>query len=148
MSPHSLTKYSISSSEHLFVSYAILIRSDANYSSKSNRSKPGGGKSFMQGKNTAACSYGIGVSNWGGIKVNASCLIPKVLNKSIDSGTKSVSNLYKLLLNSVVKSLGISSLSYRHERKRSARAVMSGTWLYSLISASSSTNLSNSASLS
>jgi hypothetical protein len=81
----------------------------------------------MQGKKTAACSYGIGVSNCGGIKVNASCLIPKVLNKSIDSGTKSVSNLYKLLLNSVVKSLGISSLSYRHERKRSARAVMSGT---------------------
>ena len=69
----------------------------------------------------------MGVSNWGGIKVRGSCLIPSVLYRSIDSGTRSVSNLYRLLLKSVVKSFGSSSLSCKQERNRSARAVMSGT---------------------
>ena len=139
MSPHSLTKYSRSSSLHLFVSYAIFIRSEANCSSRSNKSSPGGGKSFMQGRNTADCNCGIGVSNWGGIKVIGSCLTLSFLNRSIVSGTRSVSKLYRLLLKSVVKSLGISSLSCKQDLSLSARAVISGTCWYSLISASSFT---------
>lgn len=63
----------------------------------------------MQGRNTAAYKPGIGVSNCGGISVRGSCLIPRVLYKSMASGTKSVSNLKRLLLNNVVKSLGKSS---------------------------------------
>lgn len=102
----------------------------------------------MHGKKTAAYNWGMGVSNCGGIKVRGSCFTESVLKRSIDSGTRSVSKVNNLLLKSVVKSFGISSLSWRQERRRSARAVISGTWLYSLNSGSSLINLSNSASLS
>jgi len=85
--------------------------SEANCSSRSKRSREGGGKSLIQGRKTAACSCGIGVSNCGGMRVRGSCLIPSVVYRLIDSGTRSVSNVYRLLLNSVVKSLGRSSLS-------------------------------------
>lgn len=61
------------------------------------------------------------------MSVSGSCFDPSVLYKSIDSGTKSVSKEYRLLTKSVVKSFGRSSDSCRHERKRSARAVISGT---------------------
>ena len=37
--------------------------SEANCSSKSNRSKEGGGRSLMHGRKTAAYNCGIGVSN-------------------------------------------------------------------------------------
>jgi len=120
----------------LFVSYAILIFSFANYSSKSYRSKLGGGSSFNVGGNTAAYSAGIGVSNCGGIKVSGSCLTPTVLYNSNVSGIKSVSNLYSFSLKRVVKSFGNSSDSYKHDLSLSARAVMSGTWWYSLNSGS------------
>lgn len=86
-----------------------MIFSEENYSSKSNSSSPGGGSSFKLGGKTAACRAGIGVSNYGGIKVRGSCLTLIVLYRSKQSGTASVSNLYKLSLNKVVKSLGRSS---------------------------------------
>ena len=57
---------------------AVTYFSDANCSSRSNKSSEGGGRSLMLGRKTAAYSYGIGVSNWGGIRVSGSCLIPKV----------------------------------------------------------------------
>ena len=60
------------------MSYAILIFSRANCSSKSNRSKPGGGNSFNDGGKTADCKAGMGVSNCGGINVRGSCLTPTV----------------------------------------------------------------------
>lgn len=63
----------------------------------------------MHGRKTAAWSYGIGVSNWGGMSVSGSCFAPSVLYNSIDSGTKSVSKEYRLLTNRVVKSFGKSS---------------------------------------
>lgn len=78
ISPHSFTKYSTSSSVHLFVNYAIFTLSDANYSSRSYKSKLGGGKSFSVGGNTAAYKPGMGVSNWGGMRVSGSCLTPSV----------------------------------------------------------------------
>jgi hypothetical protein len=37
--------------------------SEENYSSRSYKSRLGGGKSFRVGGNTAACKAGIGVSN-------------------------------------------------------------------------------------
>ena len=37
--------------------------SEANCSSKSKRSREGGGRSFMHGRKTAAYNCGIGVSN-------------------------------------------------------------------------------------
>jgi len=37
--------------------------SDENYSSRSNKSRLGGGRSFSVGGKTAACNAGIGVSN-------------------------------------------------------------------------------------
>lgn len=64
---------------------------------------------MMHGRKTAAYNCGIGVSNWGGMSVSGSCFDPSVLYKSIDSGTKSVSNEYRLLTNRVVKSFGRSS---------------------------------------
>ena len=81
----------------------------------------------MHGRKTAAWSMGIGVSNWGGMSVNGSCLIPSVLYRSIASGTRSVSKLYRLFTNKVVKSLGKSSDSCKHDLSLSASAVMSGT---------------------
>ena len=78
--------------------------------------------------------------------MRGSCLIPSVLYNSIDSGTRSVSNLYKLLLKSVVKSFGRSSDSCKQLLNLSASAVISGTCIFSLISGSSFTCLSNSAS--
>ena len=113
-----------------------MIFSLANYSSKSYKSRLGGGSSFKVGGNTAAYKAGIGVSNYGGIKVNGSCLTPRVLYSSRVSGIKSVSNLYNFSLNRVVKSFGNSSDSCRHDLSLSARAVMSGTWWYSLNSGS------------
>jgi len=81
----------------------------ANYSSKSNKSRLGGGNSLRVGGKTAACNAGIGVSNYGGINVNGSCFTPSVLYSSKLSGIKSVSNLKRLSLNKVVKSFGSSS---------------------------------------
>ena len=66
----------------------------------------------------------------------------------MDSGIKSVSNLYNLSLNKVVKFLGSSSDSCKHDLNLSASAVISGTCTYSDSSGSSLTCLSNSASLS
>jgi hypothetical protein len=71
----------------------ILYFSEANCSSKSYKSRPGGGSSLRVGGNTAACKAGIGVSNYGGINVIGSCLTPKVVNNLIVSGMRSVSNL-------------------------------------------------------
>jgi len=59
----------MSSSTHLFVSYASLIFSFAKCSSRSKRSKAGGSSSQREGGNTAAYKAGIGVSKVGGIKV-------------------------------------------------------------------------------
>ena len=84
---------------HLLVNWANLILSDANYSSKSNKSKLGGARSLRVGGNTAAYNAGIGVSNWGGIRVMGSCLIAKVVKRLRASGTKLVSNLNNLSLN-------------------------------------------------
>jgi len=109
------------------VSCAILIFSFANYSSKSYKSKLGGGSSFKVGGKTAACNDGIGVSNYGGIKVSGSCLTPTVLYRFNVSGIRSVSNLYNFSLNKVVKSFGNSSDSWRQDLRRSASAVISGT---------------------
>jgi len=67
--------------------------SDANCSSRSNRSSEGGGSSLSVGGNTAACRAGIGVSNCGGIRVRGSCLIFSCVNNFRASGIKSVSNL-------------------------------------------------------
>ena len=53
--------------------------SDANCSSRSKRSRLGGGKSLIQGRKTAAYNWGMGVSNCGGMSVRGSCLIPSVL---------------------------------------------------------------------
>jgi hypothetical protein len=64
----------------------------------------------------------------------------------IVSGIRSVSNLYNLSLNIVVKSLGRSSDSCKQERNLSANAVISGTWTFSESSGSSFTFRSNSAS--
>lgn len=75
-----------------------------------------------------------------------SCFTPRVPNSLMVSGIKSVSNLYSLSLNIVVKSLGSSSDSYRHDLSLSARAVISGTCTFSDSSGSSLTFLSNSAS--
>lgn len=112
----------------MFVIYAILIFSLANWSSKSKSSRLGGGSSFKDGAKTAACSAGIGVSKFGGINVNGSCFTLSVLYMSNVSGIKSVSNLYSFSLKRVVKSFGNSSDSCRHERSLSAKAVISGTW--------------------
>jgi len=136
----------MSSSVHLLVIWAILILSEANYSSRSYKSRLGGGNSLREGGNTAACSAGMGVSNWGGIRVRGSCFTPRVVNRFIDSGIRSVSNLYSLSVKRVVKSRGSSSDSYKQERNRSARAVMSGTCTYSESSGSSFMFRSNSAS--
>ena len=122
---------------HLLVSCASLIFSLANCSSRSYKSRDGGGRSFIVGGNTAAWSAGIGVSNCGGIRVNGSCLTPIVLYSSRVSGIKSVSNLYNFSLKRVVKSFGSSSDSYKHDLSLSARAVISGTWWYSLIDSGS-----------
>lgn len=73
-------------------------------------------------------------------------MTPKDSYNFIDSGIKSVSNLYNLLWNKVVKSLGKSSLSCKQDLSLSARAVISGTWTYSDNSGSSFILLSNSAS--
>lgn len=64
---------------------------------------------MMHGMKVAAYKLGIGVSNCGGIKLMGSCFTPIVLYSSIDSGTRSVSNLYRRSLKSVVKSFGKSS---------------------------------------
>lgn len=64
----------------------------------------------------------------------------------MDSGIRSVSNLYSLSLKRVMKFLGSSSDSYKQDLSLSAKAVMSGTCEYSEISGSSLTFLSNSAS--
>ena len=120
--------------------------SEANCSSRSKRSRLGGGSSLRVGGNTAAWSAGIGVSNWGGMRVMGSCLIPSYWKSCRESGIRSVSNLYSLLLNRLVKFLGSSSASWRHDLSLSARAVISGTWAYSWMSTSSLMCLSNSAS--
>ena len=52
--------------------------SEANYSSRSNKSRLGGGRSLSVGGNTAAYKAGIGVSNYGGMRLMGSCLQPKV----------------------------------------------------------------------
>jgi len=121
---------------HLFVIWAILIFSLANWASRSKSSRLGGGSSFRDGGKTAAYKAGIGVSNCGGINVSGSCLTLSVLYNSRVSGIKSVSNLYNFSLNKVVKSFGSSSDSWRQDLNLSARAVMSGTWWYSLNSGS------------
>jgi hypothetical protein len=86
-----------------------LIFSDANCSSRSYKSRLGGGNSFNVGGKTAAYSAGIGVSNWGGMRVRGSCFTPTYLYNSNVSGIKSVSNLNNFSLKSVVKSFGSSS---------------------------------------
>lgn len=67
--------------------------SDANYSSKSYKSRLGGGRSLRVGGNTAAYNAGIGVSNYGGINVIGSCLTPNWVYNFKASGIRSVSNL-------------------------------------------------------
>ena len=82
---------------------------------------------MRDGAKTAAYKAGIGVSKFGGIRVSGSCFTFRVLYMSNVSGIKSVSNLYSFSLNSVVKSFGNSSDSYKHDLSLSASAVISGT---------------------
>ena len=72
-----------------------------------------------------------GVSNSGGIKLIGSCLISIRLNNFNESGIRSVSNLNNEWLNKVKKSVGRSSLSYKHDFNFSATSLVSGTKWYS-----------------
>ena len=58
---------------HLLVICANRTLSDEKCSSKSNRSREGGGSSLKLGGNTAGCRGGRGVSNWGVISDSVSC---------------------------------------------------------------------------
>ena len=126
MRPHSLTKYSRSPSPHLFVSCARRARSDANCSSRSNRSSAGGGGSLKAGGKTAGCSGGSGVSNCGGMSDSGSCFTPSASKSDTASGMARVSNLKSASSKSRMKSAGSGSLSCRQDRSRSERDCVSG----------------------
>ena len=78
---------------HLLVTWANLIFSFANCSSKSYNSKLGTWKSLIIGSKTANCKGGNGVSNWGGIIDKISCLTFNLSYNSIASWTKLLSIL-------------------------------------------------------
>lgn len=127
MSPASRTKYSKSESSHLLVSWARRTFYCENSSSKSNSYKGGLLSSLRTGGNTPGARPNNGVSNCGTISVNGSCLTSIFSNSVTTSGTNSKSYLNSSHSNMVVKSLGISSPSWKQLFKLSAISAMSGT---------------------
>ena len=123
----SLTKKSTSASLHLPASCARRVRSLANASSKSKNSRAGGGGSRNAGGKIAGVSGGNGASKCGGMSVSGLCSTPHSLKASTASGTREVSREKRAVFNSLEKSRGSGSGSWRHGRSLSATASTSGT---------------------
>ena len=82
-SPNSVTSTAqcfslISSSCHATSDGAKFTCSEANSSSRSNSSRAGPGGSLKAGGKTAGCKGGIGVSNWGCMRVKACFFTPSL----------------------------------------------------------------------
>mmetsp|Transcript_1008 Transcript_1008/g.2400 ORF Transcript_1008/g.2400 Transcript_1008/m.2400 type:complete len:237 (-) Transcript_1008:262-972(-) len=124
-------------SAHLFASCARRTCSLENISSRSKRSSAGGGGSRTPGGKTAGCSGGSGVSNWGGMRLSCAFLTFSVSYRPTTSGTRSVWSLKRPVSKRLAQSRDTSCPSWRHARRRSARASVSGRCWNSAMSGSS-----------